>query len=91
MNINLVDLPSVQEKPKRVESLLRFYDAKNTLLYVSKVPNPTQLKNSEWWSLVSFIKVEHFDSLDAIADAKAAAIANENPLWGGKPGRPLGS
>lgn len=66
-------------KPKH--SLWHFYDKDDELLYVSQKPNPVILMKRHWWFDTTHIKIKHFTSLDALAEAKATAIYNDDPKW----------
>lgn len=65
--------------------LYRFYSATGQLLYVGITMNPPQrFKNhrdsKEWWSEVSGITVENYDTREDLAKAERRAIQVEHPL-----------
>lgn len=64
--------------------LYRMFDTNKTLLYVGITNDPksrfkTHSKTKPWWSQVSQITVETFDSREALSRAEQIAIRAENP------------
>jgi hypothetical protein len=91
--MDLVDWPpndeetTAKERPRQIPnirkigSLFKFYNSNDELLYVAQNFNFAVIRKQEWWSAVDHIDIKHFDSLDALAEAKAVAIYNGDPKW----------
>ena len=57
----------------RRKSLFIFENIKREQLFASKNSNFQTLVSKDWWQDVHHINVKHFDSLDELEDALAAA------------------
>jgi predicted GIY-YIG superfamily endonuclease len=69
-----------------METLYRFYNADNELLYVGISGNwrnrlHQHERNSEWWNDVCYIKLEKFTTRVLVEDAEKRAIITEKPIW----------
>ena len=65
--------------------LYRHYDKDRTLLYVgislSSIQRLGQHKdNAHWFSQISIVEIEHFETRKEASDAEKIAISKENPL-----------
>ena len=85
--------------------LYRIYDTDDELLYIGATINPGGRFNDHaraqpWWDEAATIRLEHFDSLEALLAAEDAAIRLDGPQynvlpaiirpWASKPRRPRG-
>lgn len=66
-------------------TLYRFYDERNTLLYIGKSVNVAHrikdhIAGKPWWDTVTRIELERFSSAGALARAEQHAIEIEHPL-----------
>jgi len=66
--------------------LYRFLNSSGTLLYVGITMNPPQRfkahqSGKDWWSEVSDIKIETFDTRELLAQAEKETIVKEKPLY----------
>ena len=76
----------VEDAPKDVTTLYRFYDADGTLLYVGISADMAKRlgqhrRQKVDWAEVSDIRLEHFTTRQASLDAEREAIIDEDPLW----------
>lgn len=67
-------------------TLYRLFCTNGELLYVGRTLDVrSRIKDhrvqKSWWSEVAQISLEHFASLEEVAAAERAAIADENPKW----------
>lgn len=69
-----------------MQTLYRFYDRTERLLYVGITSNPParfvqhrQMK--QWWELVETIKLSRFDTRREVIQAEAIAIRDEEPIF----------
>jgi hypothetical protein len=68
------------------QALYRFFDGSDVLLYVGiTLDLPVRLKHHSvhkpWWTEVSRIDVEHFESQIEVVEAERAAIIAESPKY----------
>lgn len=72
-----------------INHLYRIYDENDTLLYVgisfSVMVRLSGHKDKPWWSEVRTIKVENFETREAVEAAEHEAIRRERPLHNIKP------
>lgn len=83
MDIDLInsDDSLTPTTPKNKYTLWRFYDNMDTLLYVSKKPNPHVLMQNEWWFDVATAKIKHFANVGDLEEERVKAIHHENSKW----------
>jgi excinuclease UvrABC nuclease subunit len=68
------------------QTLYRFYDANDDLLYVgiTKFFEPRlkqHYKNAEWFFDTAFVRLEHFATRQEVEVAESYAIKHENPRY----------
>jgi excinuclease UvrABC nuclease subunit len=68
------------------QTLYRFYDANDDLLYVgiTKFFEPRlkqHYRNAEWFFDTAFVRLEHFATRQEVETAESYAIKNENPRY----------
>jgi excinuclease UvrABC nuclease subunit len=68
------------------QTLYRFYDANDDLLYVgiTKFFEPRlkqHYRNAEWFFDTAFVRLEHFATRQEVEMAESYAIKNENPRY----------
>lgn len=66
--------------------LYRFYSDEDALLYIGITNDPSarfsqHRRDQPWWRAVSVIRLERFDSRDAVAQAEREAIVGERPKY----------
>lgn len=69
-----------------MQTLYRFYDKSERLLYVGITCNPParfaqHRQAKEWWELIDTIKLTSFDSRSEVLRAEALAIRDEEPAF----------
>ncbi len=82
--------PNGNGMPAIRASVYRMFDADGRLLYVGLTARGAQRiaehsGNSQWWSFVASITVEHFDRKTAARRAEHEAIQDEAPLYNIRP------
>ncbi|GGN39484.1 putative GIY-YIG superfamily endonuclease [Actinoplanes campanulatus] len=74
-----------QEDADQDQTLYRFYDASDALLYIGITGDPgirwyDHAKLKGWWRDVMTVKVEHFDTRKEVEAAEKSAIVTERPV-----------
>jgi predicted GIY-YIG superfamily endonuclease len=74
------------EEDEMSNILYRFYDRAGRLLYIGVTCNPPQRfkdhgASKDWWSMVTNIKLESFDSRTALMQQERDAIELEHPCY----------
>jgi hypothetical protein len=60
------------------KTLFTLYSKDREVLHVTKSPQFQSLVGREWWYLVTYIVVKHYDSYDELEYAKVQALESIN-------------
>lgn len=71
---------------QRSQTLYRFFDERESLLYVGITCNPgTRIgkhrQEKDWWNAVAHIDMERYPSRESVLEAEREAIKRERPLY----------